>query len=249
MNSFLRSLSLMVSLVVLRAANAQEGSLAVGRQGSGSVDPLMLPMGSTDESAARQDGFFGAGAEKQMQKVRGLPLPTRAPRQLYAASQSAGDREFNSSFSLRRSKQSIGELTTDFPARMVYLNGKNVSSIREQQLEGVNVRIDVNGNIHILAPHYEVQESTHYRPLLPHDLPKVSKPAPLVEEPLLSGRHSKPSNKIEEVKNLQATGGVPPITPSGEEPSANAAPVKPTESPAITNPSQNEKPMGGGQKL
>lgn len=82
-------------------------------------------------------------------------------------------------------------------ARTLYLNGTDISSARNQTLQGVNVRIDGGGNIFIEAPHYQVHEENTYTPLsqwhkeernqpaskLPDNLTKVTPPAEKVEPP------------------------------------------------------------------
>jgi len=136
--------------------------------------------GTTEESDFSQGGFFGIGAQKPLKRVRGIGLPEQQAKMGVSAVQQAQAQvsQANLMQARRFTKPEVGAPTTDFPARVIYLNGRNISSVREQQLEGVNVSIDSHGNIHINAPHYEVQESTHYRPLFGKDLPKFSKPGP-----------------------------------------------------------------------
>jgi hypothetical protein len=187
---------------------------------------------STEMMNAGRGGLFGIGGQKPLQRVKGIPLPNRNQR--FAANTAAGP--VNSSYdsvpftAMRRSKPSAGELTTDFPARMIYLNGKNISSVREQQLEGVSVRIDASGNVHISAPHYEVQESSQYRPLLPNEVPRVSKPSASNEPPLFQGRYSKAAP--------QQRAFVPPVDPAeGQpEPEASASDSVKAASPAPAAP-------------
>lgn len=151
--------------------------------GAGSLKPDSA--GTTEESDFSQGGFFGLGAQKPMKRVRGIRLPEQQAKAGFSNIQQPHSQPLPAEFmqTARLSKPEACAPTTDFPARMVYLNGRNVSSVREQQLEAVNVSIDSNGNIHITAPHYEVQESTHYRPLFGKDLPKFSKPTAQREEP------------------------------------------------------------------
>lgn len=233
---------LLMALVSAQAA-AQDAQPSTASADAGSA-------GNGDDTGSRGGGgFLGIGGQKPLQRVRGIPLPNRSSRPLLASAQSAGSRDANPAFLGRRSKPMIGELTTDFPARMIYLNGKNVSSVRDQQLDGVNVRIDSNGNVHILAPHYEVQESTHYRPLLPNDVPKVSKPVPAVDEPLLSGRHSKAAAPTDSAKPLQATGAVPPVEmDEADQQSASGSGKQPEQSDKSA-PIGKEKSATEGQKL
>lgn len=159
-----------------RSVQAQDAFL---EQRPDSASALGSPSaGTTEDTNFSQGGFFGLGAQKPMKKVRGINLPEQQSKIGFSSAQQAQAQSPSAEFIQPRkfSKPDAGAPTTDFPARMVYLNGRNVSSVREQQLESVNVNIDANGNIHIMAPHYEVQESTHYRPLFAKDLPKFNKP-------------------------------------------------------------------------
>jgi hypothetical protein len=166
--------------------------------------------GTTEESDFSQGGFFGLGAQKPMKRVRGINLPEQQVRSGFSNAQQAHSQTSPVEFMQTRkfSKPETGAPTTDFPARVIYLNGRNVSSVRDQTLEGVNVSIDSHGNIHIIAPHYEVQESTHYRPLFGKDVPRFSKPVP-------SGANLSNPNSIPEVAPAptQPDGAVvPPIS-------------------------------------
>ena len=247
----LRALSVMIFSLISFAAKAQDAQQGWGQDSAPGQpsEPGARAPETTEDSNSKQGGFLGMGAQKPMQRVRGIPLPnSRSPRPLFASAQPGGVRDASPSFAARRSKPAIGDLSTDFPARMIYLNGKNVSSVRDQQLEGVTVRIDSNGNLHISAPHYEVQESTHYRPLLPHDVPRVSKPVPQADEPLLSGRYSKPTAKSNE-SNLVKPGSVPPIETDDNDSSDAAGSAKAGADSSKPAPTAPEKPATEGQKL
>ena len=50
-------------------------------------------------------------------------------------------------------------------ARNIYLNGKDISSAKNQIMENVTLQIDRYGNIYIEAPHYEVLEENTFIPL------------------------------------------------------------------------------------
>lgn len=50
-------------------------------------------------------------------------------------------------------------------AKDVLLNGRDISSARNQEMKNVNIRIDDKGNIFIDAPHYKVHEEDTYSPL------------------------------------------------------------------------------------
>lgn len=238
MSSTLHTLTIVVSLMSVSAMAQDLQSDAT--QDAMQTAPSESASAGGESVGADQGGFMGFG-QKKMQRVKALPLPSsRSSRPLIASAQTAGMRDVNPSFPMKRSKPALGELSTDFPARMVYLNGRNISTVREQQLDGVSVRIDAHGNLHISAPHYEVQDSTHYRPLLPRDIPRVSKPAPQVDEPLLSrGRFSK-SPAGGEGSNLSAPNAVPPVEADeegeGSDQSSVSAPKPAMPSAGTTKP-------------
>jgi hypothetical protein len=50
-------------------------------------------------------------------------------------------------------------------ARSVFLNGIDVSSARNQTLKNVQIKINENGDVFIIAPHYQVNEEETYTPL------------------------------------------------------------------------------------
>lgn len=200
----------LVALSALISAQASAQDAIPDQSQSKDVAGGSAGAGTTDESDFSQGGFFGIGAQKPMKKVRGINLPDQQPKMGYAQLQSpppsaSGVVEFGGQ--RRLSKPEVGAPTTEFPARMIYLNGRNISSVREQRLEAVNVMIDAHGNVHISAPHYEVQESTHYRPLFAKDLPKFSKPS--VSEPVVPAYGT---GVAPEQERAQSTPAVPPIS-------------------------------------
>lgn len=246
MLSILRVLSFFVVSLVSAAAFAQDSQSGVGQD----VSKDSQTESGTERASGEQTvgisggGFMGLG-EKKLQLTKSIPLPTRnSSRPLFASAQSVGAREISPAYPTRRSKPNVGELSTDFPARMVYLNGKNISSVREQLLEGVRVRIDSNGNLHISAPHYEVQEFTHYRPLLPRDVPRLSKPAPQNDEALFERDKLYTKSPAGKDSSSMAEPGVVPPVDSGVDAQAPASevPQKPGTSPT-------DKAAVEGQKL
>jgi hypothetical protein len=50
-------------------------------------------------------------------------------------------------------------------AKEVFLNGVDISSVKNQRLENVTISIDAKGDISIEAPHYQVHEQRSYEPL------------------------------------------------------------------------------------
>lgn len=49
--------------------------------------------------------------------------------------------------------------------RSVYLNGVDISGAKSQDLRNVDVHINENGDLFIIAPHYQVNEEDTYVPL------------------------------------------------------------------------------------
>lgn len=49
-------------------------------------------------------------------------------------------------------------------ARSIFLNGKDISSARNEDLKNVEIRIDQHGDVFIIAPHYAVHEEETFTP-------------------------------------------------------------------------------------
>ncbi|NBW81690.1 hypothetical protein EBR21_08040 [bacterium] len=220
---------IMLIATTLLAAVAQGQEMQSGSTGDAPDRPAQAS-DNTEGLNSGRGGFFGFGGQKPLQRVSSMPLPNRQGRLSGSGlpGQPVAARDALPSFPVRRSKPLVGELTTDFPARMIYLNGKNISSVREQQLDGVNVRIDSNGNIHILAPQYEVQESSHYRPLMNHEIPKVGKPKVENDAPLFPGKYTKNAGEERNPKNTRG----PVVPPIQSEDAADQEPSEDSSEPA-----------------
>jgi nucleoid-associated protein YgaU len=122
--------------------------------------------------------------EPGMKRVRAIPFHgNSAPRaektgELSGASKSEKSVRAESVFEHTepvRKPQWQSPRASAYAVRKVFLNGTNISSLRGETLDNVQVRIDEQGDIHLLAPHYEVSEESSYHPLLPRELPRYSK--------------------------------------------------------------------------
>lgn len=113
--------------------------------------------------------------------------------------------------------------TTRFPGRVVFLNGVNIGSVRNQRLKNVDVFIDENGNLQITAPHYDVREESSYHPLLPSELPRFSKTVPAPPPPVAQATTPVP-----------AATSTPPAAPPPAPPTADAPPA--IDAPAAEPP-------------
>lgn len=62
-------------------------------------------------------------------------------------------------------------------ARSIFLNGIDISNARNQSLEGVDIRIDSEGNVFIIGNHYEIHQQQPLPPLVPKaNLPNTPPP-------------------------------------------------------------------------
>lgn len=62
-------------------------------------------------------------------------------------------------------------------ARSIFLNGVDISNARNQSLEGVDIRIDAEGNVFIIGNHYEIHQQQPLPPLVPQtSLPRTPPP-------------------------------------------------------------------------
>jgi hypothetical protein len=62
---------------------------------------------------------------------------------------------------------SLSAIMTAAPSglRSIFLNGADISGARNQQLKNVDVQIAENGDLFIVAPHYQVAEEDAFTPL------------------------------------------------------------------------------------
>ncbi|WP_397601875.1 hypothetical protein [Silvanigrella sp.] len=130
--------------------------------------------------------------------------------------------------------------STYMTGRIIYLNGVNINSIKNQELENVNINIDGNGNIYIDAPHYEIGVEQSYHPLMPGELPKFSK-TEFSDLPVQKGVYSKETGKLAPMDKV-------PSSPLLQKEFAPSVPIKdqapmqmkPQPSPTVETNSQPE---------
>jgi hypothetical protein len=62
---------------------------------------------------------------------------------------------------------SVSALISAAPSglRSIFLNGMDISGARNQHLKNVDVQISENGDVFIIAPHYQVTEEDSFTPL------------------------------------------------------------------------------------
>lgn len=111
-------------------------------------------------------------------------------------------------------------------ARNVFVNGVDASSMRNQKLEHVTIRIDENGDIFIDAPNYRVFEEQSYLPLSQW-IQGVNKPA-----------HSAKMEELPGVETPQSSAIPVPVSnpnpPSAEKMGLGKPGTKAPEKPAET---------------
>lgn len=106
-------------------------------------------------------------------------------------------------------------------ARSIFLNGIDVSSARNQTLKNVEIKINENGDIFIIAPHYQVNEEETYTPLSRY---MQGKPAPLIQSDAGSATIRKDEPPAHQTPNK--------ITePAGDRPADRTA-DKPSDQPS-----------------
>ncbi|RDB37233.1 MAG: hypothetical protein DCC88_00980 [Spirobacillus cienkowskii] len=128
--------------------------------------------------------------------------------------------------------------STIMAGRIIYLNGVNITSVRNQELENVNIHIDNNGNIYIEAPQYEVGTEQSFHPLMPSELPKFPK-AQIKDSPIPSGVYSKETGKLIN----QPADNAQPIFSKEFSPSASA------QDQTIRSPAAKLQPNGTQDNL
>lgn len=89
-------------------------------------------------------------------------------------------------------------------ARSIFLNGVDISNARNQSLEGVDIRIDSEGNIFIIGNHYEIHQQQPLPPLVPKaNLPSTPPPhKPRAKRPVGPGGST-----------IDSPAGHPPLPP------------------------------------
>jgi len=122
-------------------------------------------------------------------------------------------------------------------AGTILLNGKDVSSSRNQELKNVNVFINERGEVLITAPHYQVLEEQTFIPLSTsgtkaqapmHQAPREilsamkDRPKEAVDAPVKSGQPGEESGKIQQPASGIPTNAGAPQSDS-EKPSARPA--------------------------
>ncbi|WP_130611592.1 hypothetical protein [Fluviispira sanaruensis] len=130
--------------------------------------------------------------------------------------------------------------STYMSGRIIFLNGVNISSVRNQDLENVTVRIDKNGNIQIEAPQYEVGVEQSYHPMMPGELPKFPKNE-FPDLPVPKGTYSKETGKP--TRGLTLPKEFAPPVPASEQ--SMMAPQNKSEQ--IPNQSDNNPVQEQGQ--
>lgn len=216
---------LLLTLEVLWATAGTNGSQALA-QGFFSQDRV-APEEATGPRGAADETPLMRVTDPSFVKIGGVPLPGQL---------SPG---FVPQGGIRK-VQGL-EACTQFPARLVFLNGANISTVREQDLQNVSVTIDQNGNLHLKAAHYEVNTDSSYHPLLPSELPRLPKPVP-APDGLPHARYSKETGRPSEGTPSEARTDVP----SDAEVQSSAVRTQPAAPSSRTQKDQGRQGVTGG---
>lgn len=126
--------------------------------------------------------------------------------------------------------------------RQIYLNGVDISSARSQELKNVDVQISENGDVYIMAPHYQVQEEDSFVPLSQY----------------VSGLNTPPHQQPGNIQNLKKMGSLnqadqKPVGKAGDlsSPTAASQSVKgaqpsPSEDQSNNDNGADNPPFGEG---
>jgi hypothetical protein len=141
-----------------------------------------------------------------VERVGAIPLPSDNFAQMPVSqiAQSQGNLEF-------KDNRKLNYNSTYLTGRSIYLNGENISSIRDQELDNVNLKIDNNGNIFIEAQQYEVGTEQSYHPLLPKELPKFQKEKHFEQKNIPAGVYSKETGKVTVEQKTNTENGLSPV--------------------------------------
>jgi hypothetical protein len=192
------------------------------------------PSESTESTDSGDDGNPAPPytTDPEMRRVHSVPLPgrnadadsfsssgrtkSRAPSDSPSRARAGGGRNVTeresagaiatveAGYGVVRKPEMREATVTHSPARILLLNGVDISAVRGETLENVTVTIDAAGNVEMVAPHYEVGADTSFHPLLPTELPRLPKErrAPLG---MPEGRYRKEGDQAKRKQPLEAS--------------------------------------------
>lgn len=110
--------------------------------------------------------------------------------------------------------------------RSVFLNGIDISSAKSQDLKHVDIHISENGDLFVIAPHYQVNEEDTYIPLSKY-VQGLNQPAHHAPQSIEAGRTRELPNEALSSGQLQPKAGeVPPsVAQMQSKPAVAAAPI------------------------
>lgn len=144
--------------------------------------------------------------------------------------------------------------------RSIFLNGTDISSARNQELKNVDIHINENGDLFIVAPHYQVNEEDTYVPLSkyvegmggpkhkpPQAVPnEVSSPKAVPTAPEPGPGPGLTTSGTPGADGLMPKAGSPTSAPAGAVmPTASAAPDAAPEAKADEPPELPEDEVSG----
>ena len=110
--------------------------------------------------------------------------------------------------------------------RSVFLNGVDISSAKSQDLKHVDIHISENGDLFVIAPHYQVNEEDTYIPLSKY-VQGLNQPAHSAPQAIEAGRTRELPNDVPSSGQLQPKAGeLPPgMAAMPARPAASGAPL------------------------
>jgi hypothetical protein len=143
--------------------------------------------------------------------------------------------------------------------KSVFLNGVDISSARSQELKNVDVIINEQGDIFLLAPHYQVNEEDTYVPLskyaqglgpISHKPPKAVR-GPAKKDGSQSGRGEEKTKGAKSLKADPAQPKAAPVQDGSENPGANAdkGALSEPQSDGATNGNDSDETIQSKEKV
>lgn len=118
-------------------------------------------------------------------------------------------------------------------SRSIFLNGVDISSAKSQDLKHVDIHISENGDLFIIAPHYQVNEEDTYVPLSKY-VQGLNQPAHKAPQAIEAGRTRElPSDAPGSSQLLPKAGELPPPLAASAGLQAKAGSTPPPATPPV----------------
>ncbi len=131
--------------------------------------------------------------------------------------------------------EAVAAVAATAGSRSIFLNGVDISSAKSQDLKHVDIHISENGDLFIIAPHYQVNEEDTYVPLSKY-VQGLNQPAHKAPQAIEAGRTRELPSDAPGGGQLQPKAGEvpPPLAASaGLQAKAGSTPPPPPATPPV----------------